>query len=430
MEEKKNNQKQALDCDAAIKTAQFRFSLIAPLLQGLVPDESDTAYFMRITKQPLTLPDGRQVKYSWKTPQKWLYLYKKGGFDALLPKTRSDKGIPRALPDTAIEEIYRLKEKYPRLNATQIHIRLVQDAFIPASVSVDAVQRFIRNNGLKSSRELNRKDRKAFEEDSFGRMWQADTCHFCYINDASDGKAHKVYLVIIIDDHSRMIVGAGMSYSDNSYSFQKVLKEAVSTYGIPDKLYTDNGSPYIDRQLSLICGSIGTVLLHAPVRDGAAKAKVERNFRTMREKLLYGLDLDKIHSLHEFNSLLKDYIRRYNTGYHSGIGCAPFERYLATKEHVKLPRSREWLEECFLNRVTRKVRKDATVPIDCVSYDVPMQFISQKVEIRYLPEDMDSAFILYEGEHFPIRATDKNANCRTKRENTVPVDYSKIGGES
>ncbi|MFS6555179.1 hypothetical protein VPJ68_06760, partial [Parabacteroides distasonis] len=106
MEEKKNIQKQADGMDAAIQTAQFRFALIAPLVQGLVPDESDTAYFMRITKEPLTLPDGRCVKYSWKTPQKWLYLYKKGGFDALLPKTRSDKGIPCALPDTAIEEIY------------------------------------------------------------------------------------------------------------------------------------------------------------------------------------------------------------------------------------------------------------------------------------------------------------------------------------
>ena len=57
-----------------------------------------------------------------------------------------------------------------------------------------------------------------------------------------------------------------------------------------------------------------------------------------------------------------------------------------------------------------------------------MQFISQKVEIRYLPDDMDSAFILYEGERFSIRATDKNENCRTKRENNLPVDYTKIGG--
>lgn len=79
MEETKNNQKQPPDCDAAIKTAQFRFSLIAPVIQGLVPDESDTAYFMRITKEPLTLPDGGSVKHSWKTSQKWHSPYKKGG---------------------------------------------------------------------------------------------------------------------------------------------------------------------------------------------------------------------------------------------------------------------------------------------------------------------------------------------------------------
>lgn len=57
-----------------------------------------------------------------------------------------------------------------------------------------------------------------------------------------------------------------------------------------------------------------------------------------------------------------------------------------------------------------------------------MQFISQKVGIRYLPDDMDPAFILYEGAHFPIRATNKNENCRTERENALPVDYTKIGG--
>lgn len=426
MKDHKNNTKTTQDPNHAIQTAQFRFALIAPLVQGLAPDASDSDYFKRITKDPLTLPDGVCVRYSWKTPQKWYSLYKKGGFDALMPKTRSDKGIPRVLPDTAVEEIFRLKEKYPRLNATQIHIRLVQDAFIPATVSVDAVQRFIRNNDLKSARNPNMKDRKAFEEDAFGKMWQADTAHFSYINDEADGKAHKVYLVIIIDDHSRMIVGAGFSYSDNAYNFQKVFKEAVSTYGIPSKLYTDHGSPYVDHQLSLICGSIGTVLLHAPVRDGASKAKVERNFRSMREKFLYGLDLDKIHSLTEFNALLKDYIRSYNLSFHSGIQCAPFERYQNTKERMKPVKSREWLDECFLNRVIRKVRKDATVPIDCTSYDVPMQFISQKVEIRYLPDDMDSAYILYEGKHYPIHKTDKNANCHAKREN--PIDYSKIGG--
>ena len=331
------------------------------------------------------------------------------------------------LPDTAIEEIYRLKEAFPRLNATQIHKHLVESSFIPAVVSVCAVQRFVKNHDLKSARNPNMRDRKAFEEDAFGKMWQADTCYLPYITE--DGQRRRVYCIMIIDDHSRFLVGGGLFYSDNAYNFQKVLKDAVAAHGIPAKLYVDNGCSYSNEQLSLICGSIGTVLLHTKIRDGASKAKIERQFRTLKETWLYTLDMDSITSLAQFNGLLKDYMRTYNTSVHSGIGTTPMERYQQTRSSIRSPKSREWLEECFLNRITRKVNKDSTVSIDKVSYDVPMQFISSKVEIRFLPDDMSSAFILCEGEHYPIRPTDKNENCRTKRNNTPSIDYSKIGGE-
>jgi len=54
-----------------------------------------------------------------------------------------------------------------------------------------------------------------------------------------------------------------------------------------------------------------------------------------------------------------------------------------------------------------------------------MQFISQKVEIRFPPDDMSGAFILYDRERFPIVATDRNANCHTKRNPPVPIDYAR-----
>ena len=57
-----------------------------------------------------------------------------------------------------------------------------------------------------------------------------------------------------------------------------------------------------------------------------------------------------------------------------------------------------------------------------------MQFNSSTVEIRFLPDDMDSAFILYEGNRFPIRKTNKYENCHTRRNNGPALDYSKIGG--
>lgn len=246
------------------EVAQFRFALIAPVVQGLYPDASATAYYKRVTEKPLTLPDGSTVTYSYKTLEKWKSQYTIGGLDALMPNVRSDKGISRALNDEAINEIYRIKNDFPRMNATQIHEFLIRNSFIPATVSVDSVQRFIRHNDLKSARDPNPRERKAYEEDEFGKIWQADTCYLPYITEA--GKSRRVYVIMIIDDHSRLLVGGELFYSDNACNFQKVLKDAIATYGIPDKLYVDNGCSYSNEQLSMICVSLGILLVHTKVR--------------------------------------------------------------------------------------------------------------------------------------------------------------------
>lgn len=411
-------------CDTDV--AQFRFALIAPVVQGLYPDESETAYFKRITKYPLTLPNGTSRLYSYKTIEKWFYLYKSGGLDALLPSSRVDKGVSRSLSDEAIDEIYRLKQEFPRMNATQIYNHLVEESFLPGTSSVDCVQRFIKRNNLKSAQNPNLRDRKAFEEDSFGKIWQADTCYFPYITE--DGKTRRVYCIMIIDDHSRLLVGGELFYSDNATNFQKVLKNAIATYGIPDKLYVDNGCSYSNKQLSMICISLGIVLLHTKVRDGASKGKVERHFRTLKERWLYTLNPKNITSLSQFNSMLLEYMRSYNTTFHKGINDTPMNRYHNSSYKLRLPDSREWLDECFYNRVTRKIRKDSTASIDKVCFDAPMQFIGETVEIRFLPGELDSAYILYDGKHYPLRITNRNENCRTKRNNLI--DYAKLGGSS
>lgn len=232
---------------------------------------------------------------------------------------------------------------------------------------------------------------------------------------------------MILDDHSRMIVGGRLFYQENAANFQQVLKDAVAAYGIPHKLYVDNGAPYSNDQLSFICGSIGTVLLHTPVRDGASKGKVERNFRTLKERWLYGLDIPQIQSLEEFNRLLADYIRKHNTTPHSVTGTSPLERYLATNARIRKPKSREWLEESFHNRLIRRVNRDATVHLESRVYDAPMQFIGQKVEVRFLPGDETSAYILCGGEHYPLRLTDRVANGKTKRSPVMVIDYGKEG---
>ena len=156
-----------------------------------------------------------------------------------------------------------------------------------------------------------------------------------------------------------------------------------------------------------------------------SKGKVERHFRSLKETFIYGLDLDAIRSLRQFNEQLRGYMRDYNTRFHTGIGMLPFERYEATKASVRHPQSREWLDENFLNTIIRKVRKDSTVTIDKVSYDVPMEIPhGEKVQILFRPDNLDSAVISRNGKNYPIHPTDKNANCHTRRRNPV-LDYSK-----
>ena len=411
-----------------METACFRFGLIAPVIQGTFPDASEAAYYRRITQEPVTLPGGQTYRYSPDTLERWTSLYRKNGMDALLPKIRKDKGESRSIDSEAAAEIARIFSDFPGANGVAVHKLLIENGFIPATVSVRAVQRFIHENSLRQPRAYAVHERRAFEKSRFGQLWQADTAYLPYITD-KEGSSHRTYVIMIIDDHSRMIVGGEIFYNDNALNYQKVLKDAVSAYGIPDRLYMDNGSSFRNEQLSFILGSLGIAESHAPVRDGAAKGKVERNFRTLRSRWLSTLDIASIHSLEQFNSMLRDYITTHNRTFHSGINEMPIDRYLRTKNYIRIPRSREWLEECFYNRIFRKVRKDSVVKVNDTEYDVPAQFCGLSVEIRFNPSSMDDAYMLYNGERFPLILTDRVANSSTTRNNPpLTIDYSGKGG--
>lgn len=154
---------------------------------------------------------------------------------------------------------------------------------------------------------------------------------------------------------------------------------------------------------------------------------MERNFRTLRNRFLNILDTAEITSLELLNQKLFEYIRQHNTTVHSATGETPAERYRRDLDVVKAPQSSQWPDECFMNRISRRMKNDATVTIDKVLYDVPVQFIRSRVQIRYLPDDMEHAYIYHDNEKYFIRRTNKVENGRTKRINAYAIDY---GGEN
>ena len=406
--------------------AQFKFGMIAPVILGTYSDKNPTAYYRRVTELPLERPDGTLYHYKPSALHNWERIYRTGGMDALIVRVRNDKGVSRTLSGDAISRIYAILEQFPKLPATQVRNKLLDEGLITSKESERCIQRFVKAWNIRTATAMVRKDRKAFEEAYFGAMWQADSSYFPYIPD-ENGTARRTYLLAICDDHSRMIVAAEIFFNDNAANFQKLLKGAVATYGLIHKLYVDHGGPYDNGQIALICGNIGTVLLHAPVRDSSAKGKIERVFKTIKETWLYGIDTSKIKSIDEFNRMLGEFVRSYNLTIHSSTGETPMDRFLATRDRIKPPVSREWLDESFLNRERRKVRSDGTLQIRKIQFDVPLQFIGQTVDVRFPPDCMDEACIVYDKVKYPLRKTNKVENSRVKR-NDIRIDYGWGGG--
>lgn len=416
--------------DRRERRALQKLALISPLVNDLHPGETAMAYARRVCESITHWPDGALFDVQPKTLLKWASEYKRifnsespdsagAAMQYLVGYERKDKGVSRALDSSeARARIAELLTEMPYLSAAAVWRQLQHEGLIDSEVNVRAVQRYFVAQELKFGRDQTAEDRKKFEAGAFGEIWQADTTETLRITE--NGKTQKTYCIQIIDDHTRMIVGGGMFYEDNALNFQKVLKKAVYKFGSPVVLYSDHGGPYENKQLGLICGSVGTVLRHPRVRDGAAKGKIERSHRSMDSYFFSLLKLKDITSLEQLDSLYQEAVEQYNNMKHSSLGCTPNERYQiapSVAHHIDA----EVIDFDFMNREERVVRNDNTLKIFNTWFDVPPGLAGLKVEVRYVPGTTEGMLVYHNKKKYPIKETDQLKNCHTKREARLPI---------
>jgi transposase InsO family protein len=109
-------------------------------------------------------------------------------------------------------------------------------------------------------------------------MWQADTLFGPYVH--HHGTPTQSKLIAFLDDCSRVCCHGQFFVAETTDTLIEALRAAFYKRGVPQSLYVDNGSIYTSKEIVQICARVGCLLHHAPVRDGAAKGKVERFFRT------------------------------------------------------------------------------------------------------------------------------------------------------
>ena len=403
--------------------ALFKYNLIAPLINGTFKDRSIAAYCRRMAQETYHLPDGSTRKYSFETFRWWLRKYKEKGFEGLYPEKRSDKGRMRALSLEVQQVIINKKTVNFRKTATSIYNELIEEGYITRNeASLTSIIRFVGK--IKSNLNIsNGEDMRAFEMEHANDLWQIDTSHGPFIK--IDGKTCKTYLIAVIDDASRLIVGYGFYLADNAENVQITLKEAMMRYGIPKRIYADNGSPYKNLQLSMICARLGITLIHAKIYHGNQKGKIERTFKSIKEGWMYNINYDDFDSAAALNRSLSIFISNKNNTVHSVTKKKPVDRYLEDKDHITR-KSKRILDEAFVHSCERKVGNDALVRLNGESFETSQEYIGKRVELRYEP-DMSHVYIFEKNKLFKeLSKVNRVDNSRIKR--NAPL-FSKEKGD-
>jgi len=389
--------------------ALFRYGIIAPLVtQGETSPQERGDFFRDAAEKEYRHPDGRMVSVSSDTVYRYFRKYSEGGFDALRPVGRSDLGKTRKLSDDITSQIIYLHREYPRLPCTLIYQKLLDNGTITKdNVSLSTITRFVSK--LKETEFLPGKDMRRYEREHINEVWYGDSSVGPYLR---DGKNRiKTWIIALIDDASRMIVGIGIFTNDNYVNLLSVIRSAVIRFGKPKTMKFDNGASYRSHQMELLGARMGTAISYAPPRTPQGKAKIERFFKTLKDRWMSSLNMNDFKSLEELKESLFAYVAKYNQTPHSSLNDkTPQDRFFE-ESNLIYRFDEERINKTFLLEDERTVSSDNVIVIENKEYEVDYKYAGRKLLIRY-SADLSRIYSVDRktGEMEEIHLLDKHKN--------------------
>jgi transposase InsO family protein len=412
------------DTDRRHEVALFRYGLIADLVhlppgtKGLyrrLEDKAAKAYI---------IPGTSRTRVAAETLRDWLKRYRQGGFEALMPKARADRGRSRRLPAQVVDLLLSIKEGNPKLSVRLAIEQVRASGEVPAQLPLppSTVHRLFVRHGLmqRPSDAPTDRDRRRFAFERAGQLWMSDVMHGPKVL-VGDRTRRKTYLVAFIDDATRVIPYAAFALAENTQAFLPVLAQAILRRGYSERLYMDNGAAYRSHHLALVCAKLGIALIHARPYRPQGKGKMERWFLTLRSQLLSRLVPEDTASLEALNRRLWAWVEgEYHHSPHRGLnGQTPLQRWAQTAQDVRFPEPGLDLKELFLFETVRKVQKDRTVSLNGVIYEVDAALVGEAVTLRYDPSAPAGrpVQVWHESRQIQLaKPVDLYANCFVKRD--------------
>lgn len=361
------------------RMALFRHAIVGDLVvSDLAPGALNKELRRRAEKR--YRPPGSDVSrtYHWKTFQRWLHAAR-CGLRELQPASRK-RGFALALDEEARELLVGIRREHPHVAAEVILDEVVkQGALREGAISLPTLRRLYAREGLtraSRTRHQRQRDRRRWEADRVCRIWHADVCHAWRTTET--GETVKVYIHGILDDHSRYVLALMACESETENDLLGQLAETLTRYPAPDRFYVDNGATYRGDMLTLALDRLGVRCLHAAPYDPEARGKMERFWRTLRQRLL---DVDETpRTLHDYNAALLAWLDAdYHPRKHAGLfGDTPARRFRQGVKSLPSPRSLRDIAKALVIHKTAKVRKDATFSVFGTRYEVRGRHLAGK----------------------------------------------------
>lgn len=397
--------------------AHFRYGLIAPFVHRKL-DKGEQAQMLRdIAHHRYDIPYSQGKTVSIRTVERYLKLYREGGWEALKPSRRADKLQSKQIPLALLEKAIALKKENPTRSVRQI-IAILEIAKMvePNHLKESTLSRQFRRRGLTRKAletEQNRTFRR-FEADHRNACWQGDVQHTLYLpHPEKKGKKKMAYLVVFLDDYARYVVHGQFYFEERVPRLEDCLKKAILKHGIPELIYVDNGAIYSSHHFKRICGRLGTLLKHTKPGRPQGRGKQEKFFRFVDQSFVpeaYDLiEQGKISTLAELNQFFTAWLEiAYHQKVHNSFKQRPKDRYEKDDHPIRTMKPHE-LVEVFLVEETRKVDKTGCVSLFGNVYEVETHLAGQSVQLRF------DSYNLEEIQVWQDEAKQSNARLMKKR---------------
>ena len=389
------------DNDKALAVALARYQVISAYLAIDPPRGQRRLLLEQLAQKSWGGPDGEPLQVAAETIRTWIRRYRAGGLDGLRDKPRPRRGSS-AMTDELVEYACALKREVPE--RTLDRIILIMEAMRvaePGQVRRSTLHRRLKAEGLsaRASRVSDAQDLDRFEADAPNDIWQSDMLTGPWLPDPDrPGKVRRAYLYAFLDDNSRLLLHGRFSFKGDLPALELVFRRSLQKYGVPRRVYYDNGQVYKARHMKQIVAELGIHrIIYTQRYRPMGHGKIEALNRFIRSDFLSELKASSIDNLDSLNEAFLAWSDiRYNRRPHSETGQLPLERWRSGIERVRWT-DEEALRKAFLWHEKRSTDKSGLFSLFGTRYQVGPELAKRRVELRYDPERLELIEVHYQG---------------------------------